>query len=249
MVNFAPLLVGPGYPSLTNSDRQGCSKPGGILPPVFIFSVSIVTSIASVVHAILLMISPGVLGAIFGTAILVPCLYHMLPRTTSSPCIRFFLMLAGCAEAAVSIMVCSMSVVIPAILRALGVGNPFMREDTVDVDLSAGVDIVRINTTIELGLPIARGTVITDSDESEGPMGSRRRDYVDLNGKDDRKHRLTAQASDGSLGNSKTVKVLSLANEWDITDSLAQARSTPVATTDRDIETDIEEERAKRNST
>jgi hypothetical protein len=211
--------------------------------------MSIVTSIASVVHAILLMISPGVLGAIFGTAILVPCLYRTLPRTTSSPCICFFLLLTGCVEAAVSIMVCSMSVIIPAILRALGVGNPFMREDTVGVDLSTGVDIVRINTTIELGLTMARGTVITDSDESEGPMGSQRRDYVDLNGKDDGKHRLTAQASDGSLGNSNTAKILSLANEWDITDSLAQARSTPVTTTNRDIGAIIEEGRAKRNST
>jgi hypothetical protein len=146
-------------------------------------------------------------------------------------------------------MVCSMSVIIPAILRALGVGDPFMREDTVDVDPSTTINIARINTTVELGLPIARGTVITDSDESEGPMGSRRRDLVDFNMKDDKKHRLTAQASDGSLGDPRTVKVLSLVDECDITDSSTQARSTPATTMDRDIEADIEEEREKRNST
>jgi len=144
-----------------------------------------------------------------------------------------------------------MSVIIPAILRALGVGDPFMREDTVDMNLSStSVDIARINTTrIELGLPIARGTIIMDSDEFEGPMASRRRDLVDLDMKDDKKHRLTAQASGGSLGSSKTTKALPLADECDITDPLAQVGSTPAITTDRDIDADIEEERAKRNST
>ena len=143
-----------------------------------------------------------------------------------------------------------MSVIIPAILRALGAGDPFMREDTVDMNLSnTSVDIARINTTrIELGFPIVRGTIITDSDESEGPMASRRQDFVDLDMKDDKKHRLTAQASGGSLGSSKIAKALPLADECDITDPLAQVRSTPATTTDRDIEADIEE-RAKRNST
>ena len=159
----------------------------------------------------------------------------------------FLLMFTGGVEAAVSIIVCSMSVIIPAVLRALGVGDPFMREDTVDMNLTTGADIARINTTIELGLPIFRGAVVTDSGESEDPMASRQWDLVDLNMKNGREHRLTAQASDGSLGNSK--KVLSLADERDITDSLAQVRSTPAATINRDIEVDIEKERAKRNST
>jgi len=183
--------------------------------------VSIATSIASVAHAILVVATPGVLETIF----------------------------AG-VEAAVSIIVCSMSVIIPAILRALGVGDPFMREDTVDMNLSStSIGIARVNTTrIELGLPIARGTMITGSDESEGPMVSRRRDLVDLDVKDDKKRRLTARASNGSLGNSRTVKVLPLADECDITDSLTQVRSTPATTTDQDIETDAEEERAKKNS-
>ena len=160
-------------------------------------------------------------------------------------------MLTGGVEAAVSIIVCSMSVIIPAVLRALEVGDPFMQEDTVDLNLSTGVDVTRTDTTrIELGLPIPRGVVITDSDESEGAFGTMasRRHSVDLNAKGDRRHLLTAQASDGSLGDSRTVKVLPLADECDITYSLAQVRSTPVATRDRSIEAGIEEERAKRNS-
>ena len=35
-------------------------------------------------HAILVVVAPGVMGAILGKAILVPCLYII-----SSPCIRF----------------------------------------------------------------------------------------------------------------------------------------------------------------
>jgi hypothetical protein len=173
-------------------------------------------------------------------------------RSPESPTHRvsaLFFPPTGGVEAAVSIIVCSMSVIIPAILRGLGVGDPFMQEDTVDMDLSTSIDIARIGTTIELGLSIARDTVITDSDESEGPMASRRRDYADFNGKGGGKHRLTAQASDGSLGNPKTVKVIPLANECDIADSPAQARSTPAVMMGRDIEADSEEERAKRNST
>jgi len=148
-------------------------------------------------------------------------------RSPESPAHRvptFFLMLTGGVEAAVSIIVCSMSVIIPAVLRTLGVGDPFMREDTVDMNLSTGPDIVRINTTIELGLPIFCGTVVTDSGESEGPMASRQLDLVVLNWKSGKEHRLMAQASNGSLGNPK--KVLSLADERDIADSLARVRST-----------------------
>jgi len=160
----------------------------------------------------------------------------------------FFPFTAG-VEAAVSIIVCSMSVIIPAVLRALGAGDPFMREDTVDMDLSTTVHIARVNTTrIELGLPIAHGTVITDSDESDGPIASRRRDLVDLDAKDDKGYRLTGQTSDASLENPRTVKDLPLVDECDITDSLAQVRTTPATTTGWDIEAGIDEERAKRNS-
>ena len=142
-----------------------------------------------------------------------------------------------------------MSVIIPAVLRALDVGDPFMQEDTVDLNLSTSVDVTQTDTTrIELGLLTPRGSTIMDSDASEGATASRQRHSINLNMKDDMKHRLTAQASDGSLGNSKMLKALPLADECDITDSSAQVRSTPAATTDRDIEADIGEEQGKRNS-
>jgi len=188
------------------------------------------------------MVNPGVWEAIFGTVTLVPC---TLPRIASSQCICF-LMFTGGVEAAVSIIVCSMSVIIPAVLRALDVGNPFMQEDTVDLNLSTGFDITRTSMAgIELGLPIPRGTAITDSSGSEGAIGtmaSRQRHPADLNVRDDRKHRLTVQASDGSLGSSTTVKVLSLVDGCTIADSPAQVRSTPVVMTDRGIGTNEEEQ-------
>ena len=165
-----------------------------------------------------------------------------------------FLLFTGGVEAAVSIVVCSMSVIIPALLRALGVGDPFMREDTVDMNISTGVDVTQMRvsgTRIELGLPVPRGTMITDSDGSEGVldvMASRQRDLIDLNVKD-RKHLLTTQGSDGSLGNSRTTKVLSLANECDITDSLAQVRDSSAVAGDRDIGADIEEKYVKEHTT
>jgi len=76
-------------------------------------------------------------------------------------------------EAAVSVIVCSISVIIPAVLRALGVGDPFMREDTVDPNFSTGVEIARMTSTtrVELDLLGSRGTALTDGDESEGVTG------------------------------------------------------------------------------
>ena len=157
-------------------------------------------------------------------------------------------------EVAVSIIVCNMSVIIPAILRGLGVGDPFMREDTVDPNISTGVEIARITSTgIELGLPISRNTVITDSDEYEGTIGMavpRQRVSISLGVKDDRKHQLTMQVSDASLGNPKVAKVVPLADdECDITDSLSQVRKgSPGVKEDLGGETDVEEKSAKRNS-
>ena len=216
----------------------------------FIFSVSIATTLASLAHVVLMMVNPGVWEAIFGMVTLVPCLY---PELSVHRLSVFFLMITGGVEAAVSIIVCSMSVIIPAVLRALDVGNPFMREDTVELNLSTGIDITRASMTgIELGLPVPRSTAITDSDGSEGAlgtMGSRQRYPVDLNVKDDRKHRLTVQASDGSLGSSKAVTDLPLVGGYAIADLPSQVRSTPATAVDRDIETNVEEERTKRNST
>jgi len=147
----------------------------------------------------------------------------------------------GGVEAAVSVIVCSMSVIIPAVLRALGVGDPFMQEDTVDPNLSTGVEIAHMTSTrVELGVPGTRGTGLTDSDESEGATGtvvSRRRFSVDLGTKDDHKYQLT-------------TKVVPFADECHVMDSLARVRSLPTVEKDRDVEPDsFEEKNTKRNST
>ena len=157
----------------------------------------------------------------------------------------------GGVEAAVSVTVCSMSVIIPAILRALGVGDPFMREDTVDPNLSTGVEIARMTLTrVELGLPNPRNAVVPDCDQPKGAIDTvaprRRRNSVGLSAKDDQKHRLTTQASDGSLGSSSMTKVGSLAEECDTTDLSAQVRSLPAVREDRDTE---EGKNAKHNRT
>jgi len=155
--------------------------------------------------------------------------------------VRFWSFLTGGVEAAVSVTVCSTSVIIPAILRALNVGDLFMQEDTVDPNFNTSIEIPRMtSTTIELGLPNFRGIDVTDSDEFEGASGTvvsqQQRGSVELDPKDDRKHRLTIQTSDGSLGNSGTA---TLAGESDIADSLTQARSLPMVEQDRDIEADV----------
>ena len=139
----------------------------------------------------------------------------------------------GVVEAAVAIIVCNMSVIVPAVLRALDVGDPFMQEDTVDPNFSA-VEIARITSTriepVELSIPNVHGTVVADSEESEwvtDTVGSRQRDSVDLGVKEDHKHRLTTQTSDVSLGDSEIMKAVPLADESDIADSLAQVRNSP----------------------
>jgi len=145
-----------------------------------------------------------------------------------------------------------MSVIIPAILRALNVGDPFMQEDTVGPNFSTSIEIARMTSTrIELGLLNIHSTGVTDSGESEGAIETvasrQRRDSVGLGVKDDRKHQITTQTSDGSLGNSRTTKVVPLADESDITDSLAQVRSLPVVEQDQSIEAGVEKN-VKRNS-
>jgi hypothetical protein len=150
----------------------------------------------------------------------------------------------------VAIIVCNMSVIIPALLRALGVGDPFMREDTVDPNFST-IEIARATSArIELGLPTTGGSAITDSDESEGPLGtvtSLQLRSVKLGGKDDRKHQLTTQASDGSLRNSNTTKVAQLAYETNIVGSLVQVRSLPTKKQEG-AEVDVEDKNEKSNN-
>ena len=109
----------------------------------------------------------------------------------------------------VSLLVCNMSVIIPAILRALGVGDPFMREDTVVPNFSS-IEMAHAATTrIELGLPKTRGTAITNSSGSEGgtgTMGSQQLRSADFDAKDDRKYQFTMQGSEGSLGKHQDIE-------------------------------------------
>ena len=159
------------------------------------------------------------------------------------------LSLTGGASVAVAIVVCNMSVIIPAILRALDVGDPFMQEDTVDPNYST-IEMARATSTrIELGLPTTRGTAITDSDESEGTVGaaaSLQRHSVNLGTKVGRKHQLTTQTSDGSLSNSSTTKIVQLADGSNVTASSVQVKSLPVKKWP-DIEVDVEEKDGKRS--
>lgn len=111
----------------------------------------------------------------------------------------------GAVEAAISVTVCNMSVIIPAVLRALNVGDPFMREDAADMDLST-LEIARATSTrIEFNPPRTQGRVrAMGGDEPDsgtiGTVALRQLDSVGLDVKDDQKHRLTTQTSDGSLG-------------------------------------------------
>ena len=150
-----------------------------------------------------------------------------------------------------AIIVSNMSVIIPAILRALGVGDPFMQEDTVDPNFSTIKMARTTSTTIELGLPKTRSTAVMDSDESEGAISMatfRQQDSGDLGAIDDHKHRLTMQASDLSLGSSKT-KVVPLADESDTADSLARGRNLPPVENGLDSEADVGDENVKSNRT
>ena len=138
-----------------------------------------------------------------------------------------------------AIIVSNMSVIMPAILRALGVGDPFMQEDSVDPNFST-IEMARTtSTTLGLGLPKTRGTVVADNGESEGAISMvtfRRQDSGALGTEDDHKHRLTMQASDISLGSSRT-KVLPLADESDTADSSIAGRNLPPAENGLDTET------------
>jgi len=91
---------------------------------------------------------------------------------------------------------------------------------------------------VELGLPASLGTALTDSDESNGATGtvvSLRRTSFDLGMKDDHKHQLA-------------MKVVPVAVECDITDSLTQVRSLPMVEKDADVGAGFEKN-LKRNST
>ena len=149
----------------------------------------------------------------------------------------------GAVSVAVAIIVSNMSVIIPAVLRALGVGDPFMREDTVDPNFST-IEMAPTTSTkrIELGLPKTHGTATTNSGRSEGGIGMavfRQRYSGDLGGRDDQKHRLTMQASDMTLGSSKTK----VADGPDSADSLTQVGNLPPVKRDQESKASVEGER------
>ena len=191
--------------------------------------MSIATTLASLAHAVLVMVSPGVWEAIFGMVTFIPSLtlHTTIPNLQLTTDVSF----TGGASAAVAIIVCNMSVIIPATLRALGVGDPFMQEDTADPHFSSIKMARTTSTRIELGLSTIHGTAITDSDESEGTTvgatSPSQQHSVNLSTKDDRKHQLKTQVSDGSIRNSGTTKVVPLADESCLADSLEHVRSLP----------------------
>jgi len=190
--------------------------------------MSIATTLASLVHVVLVIDSPGVWEGISGT---VPCSFAHTTHPLDPQLTMYRLSLTGAVEVAVAIIVCNMSVIVPAVLRALDVGDPFMQEDTVDPNFSS-VEIVRMTSTrVELGLPKARSTATTNVDGSDGSSRTVAfQDSVGLGVEDDQKHRLTTQASDVSLGDLTTAKIVPLADDPDVADSLTQVRNIPGGT-------------------
>ena len=148
-----------------------------------------------------------------------------------------------------------MSVIIPAILRALDVGDPFMQEDTVDPGFTTTVEMARMTLTrVELGLPIVHVVRNAGNGDREAVNGSatpkNRRDSVGLDEKEDHKHRLTTQISDGSLGTSVTTKIASHAGECEVPGPQAfEIRSLPATGKRWDPEEDVEGKRPESPTT
>ena len=140
------------------SDPLGCSHSGVAFPLVF-YLLHVDCNYADIVGTRCLGDGQArCLGGDFRYANPRSLIYtsHSGPQLT---CIFFFSLISGGVEAAVSIAVCNMSVIIPAILCALGVGDPFMREDTVSTNFST-VEVARMTSTrvelVELGIPKSR---------------------------------------------------------------------------------------------
>ena len=161
-------------------------------------------------------------------------------------CRRFFS--AGGVEAAVSIVVSSMSVVIPAILRALGFRDPFKQVDTVDLVPATSIEIARTTLTMfELGLQVA--TITESGDNPEGGVSTvtpPKLNPAGLDTKHDQMHQVTAQTSDGSLGTSVTATVLSHPDKCEGTDSLALREGPSLHTIEKDGDTDTDSEERRK---
>lgn len=154
-----------------------------------------------------------------------------------------------------SVIVSSMPVIIPAILRALDVGDPFMQEDTVDPGFTTTIEIARMTLTrVELGLPVVHIVRNTGNGDREGVHGpaspKKQRDSVGLDEKEDQKHRLTTQFSDGSLGTSVTTKIASHDGECEVPGLQAsEAGSVPAIEKQWDPEEDAEGKRPEHPTT
>ena len=142
----------------------------------------------------------------------------------------------GGVEAAVSITVCSTPVIIPAVLRALGAGDPFMREDAVDSQYSTGLEIARMTfATVELNLPTSGSTRTTDSAKLKGGIDtlvSRQQNPADSDVGGDQKYRILTRISSGPLGGLKPTTVVLPIGDSDTADSLCS----PVEKKDLDSE-------------
>lgn len=90
-----------------------------------------------------------------------------------------------------------MSVIIPAVLRALGVGDPFMQEDTVESNFST-IKIARTTSTgISLGLSKTPNATIPGEEANVvDTVGSHQLGSADSNPTGDQRHQLR----DGCLG-------------------------------------------------
>ena len=241
MSNFPAFLTGLGYFSSIKLDLLGCSHMGVIF--LFIFYLLHVgcnnTGVSSPCCPD--NSQPGCLRRNFWYGNPHPVVHIMCSPEFPTHQVCTFSLFIRTVEVAVAIIMCNISIIIPAILCALGVGDPFMREDIIDPNFST-LQIARMTSTrielIELGVSKTHGTAIMDSDQSEGVTGtvvSRQQDLMDLGTKDDHKHQLMTTVSDLSLGDLMT-KAIPLTDESYIMDLLVQVGNLLPVKGDQSIE-------------
>lgn len=137
MVLQIPSSHRSSHLSQTNSGHMGVHIRALRFRLFSIFFTSIATTLASLARAILVLV--GRQSLVWWPSI--PCDVPNLQLTTD-----VFSSFTGSVSVAVATILCNMSVIIPAILHALGVGDPFMQEDTVDSNYSA-IEMARMTST------------------------------------------------------------------------------------------------------
>ena len=152
--NFLHSLASLYHPSLTNSDCQRRPRPGVTLPLTFHL-----LHVDRDYFGVAGTCGPGDCYARCLGSNLRHCdsrLIVQISRSPESSTYRvWFSSPLGGVEVAVAIIMCNMSIIIPAILRALGIGDPFMQEDTVDPKSSTGVEI-GLSSAFHTSQPIQR---------------------------------------------------------------------------------------------